>query len=397
MQNSEGRCIYPSLVWVKELFLSQIDLPGDNMAYFELNATSEQDFDNKFTALLLAIHTQKPKLAEIRDLESYFEFIQSFDKETGTSRPIGITTKGTVDPEHIKTLRDREYPEAFIHWAEKYGQHTCWIESITMSSVKDSLNEADGYYSLLPANNYQIFASDGSGNMYAFDNNQPGNPIRFFDHNNYVSIDSIEDLYCEVYDFYENEDGTLNNSNDLDPSAIFDEEGNYLANSIYIRKYLLDREVSRPVAENELLPFLLSRTLKGFRYIVSRFAHKIDAISNHLILSGKPADGIACYTLLLETDPERALFYNNRACLYRLTKQPDLAAKDAEKAISMNETEGLYYGTLAEALSDIDDHDGFFRNLELAVKNGMGVEELEYAIKEKYRNDPRYRALTAKS
>lgn len=365
------------------------------MSYFELNASDQEDFDKKLISLLLTIHNQKHKLSGISDVNTYFEFLTNFEKESETPRPIQITEDTTITSEQINTLRERNYPEEYIQWAQKYGQYSIWIESARIVSVADALEEANGYYNLLPANNYQIFASDGSGNMFAFDRNEPGNQIRFFDHNSYTNTESIEDLYSEVYDYYEDENDTLINPNNLDQAAIFDPEGNYSTNSTYIQKYLLDSEVSRPVAENELLPFLLTQTFEGFNQIIDRFSSKIYAVSKKLVLSGAVDNGINCYTELIETNPKNAVYYNNRACLYRYAKRYDSAIQDAEKAISLDKSDGLYYGTLAEILSDIDDHDGFFRNLEPALKNGMPIGDLENTIIEKYKSDPRFEALNS--
>jgi tetratricopeptide (TPR) repeat protein len=366
------------------------------MAYFELNATSENDFDQKLITLLLTIHMQKYKLAEIKDLDSYFEFLRQFEKEANTPRPVKITESEPVTPEQLETLKKRNYPEEYIQWAEKYGHYSIRIEAAIINCVTDALEEADGYYSLLPANQYQIFASDGAGNMYAFDQNEPGNPIRFFDHESYVSCESLKELYSEHYDYYETKDGTLVNSNLLDESVIFDSEGNYRDDSKYIREYLKDPEVSKPLATSSFLNFLLSITATGFKLIVFRYAHKIYTISENLIRSGRIEDGIACYSELVATNTNMAMYYNDRAYLYRMSGQLDSALNDVYKAISIHESDGLFYGTLAEILSDMDDDDGFFLNLEIAVKNGMKMELIESSILDKYSTDPRLAALSEK-
>ncbi len=366
------------------------------MSDFELNATDENDFDEKLIILLLTIHRQKHRLTEIQDVDSYFEFLRHFEKEAKTPRPVQITEKELVTTEQLEELKKRDYPEEYIQWAEKYGHYSIWIDAATISSVKDVLGESNGYYSLLPPNKYQIFASDGSGNMFAFDGNKPGNPIRFFDHNSYVSTESIEELYSEAYDYYETKDGTVVNSANLDSSAIFDPEANYRNDSKYIREYLVDPEVSKPMAASHFLDFLLLKTSSGFIQIVSRFAHKIYALSEKLILSGKIEDGIACYSEFVATNPERAMSYNDRACLYRMAGQLDLAVNDVQQAIYINENQGLFYGTLAEILSDKQDDNGFFLNLELALKKGMKMSLLDSSVLDKYSNDSRFLALSEK-
>ena len=70
---------------------------------------------------------------------------------------------------------------------------------------------------------------------------------------------------------------------------------------------------------------------------------------------------------------DQANYYNTRATIYFNTDNIDLAAADAERAALLDPNNGFFYATLAQIATKRHDTEGFYRNIELAMRNRCDI------------------------
>ncbi|MCX8525608.1 hypothetical protein OF897_16970 [Chryseobacterium formosus] len=328
--------------------------------YYGLTAKTKEEFNTNLENLVNVIQKRKHTLSEITDFEGFFNFLRTFITDADYRNPFWIDNETTVTSAEIDILRKHNYPEEYIEWCEKYGQYSIGLD-ITLSSVSDVLkNIANEYYGLQVKNNYLYFATDGSGNDFAFDVNEGISPIRIFDHNGYITPDWISNIYSDVFNFYfDDETNEYVNPENLDISIIFDENGEYRADAIYIKNYCFDIE-----------KLALSYQEKG-----------------------ELEEAFLLYDAILESHTQKALAYNNRAYELRTAGILDKSLEYIDKALVLEPENGLYNGTKAEILFDMGYEDLFFQSLELALKFGMEANLIDDAMKVKYKNDSRFTTI----
>ncbi|MCP4522384.1 MAG: hypothetical protein GY827_11945 [Cytophagales bacterium] len=134
--------------------------------------------------------------------------------------------------EQIDFLNQNDYPADFIEWHQNNNDSN-------ITSLEQVIEESHNYYDLLIPNGYLVLAIDGGGNCYAYE--KESKSIKFVDHIEAPArYDALEELYSEVYEFWDNEDGTYHNPENLDIKEIFEENSDnlYKKDSIYIKEGL---------------------------------------------------------------------------------------------------------------------------------------------------------------
>jgi tetratricopeptide (TPR) repeat protein/Mrp family chromosome partitioning ATPase len=96
--------------------------------------------------------------------------------------------------------------------------------------------------------------------------------------------------------------------------------------------------------------------------------------------TNRPEDAISYYSKALAINPAFGPAYNNRAIIYRRLGRLDEAMDDAYKALEINSDHAIFYATLAEVLAARSDLNGFYLNLEVALK--MDAKAVAVAINE---------------
>ncbi|ROS18408.1 hypothetical protein EDF65_2804 [Chryseobacterium nakagawai] len=359
--------------------------------YYGLTAKTEEEFSTNLKNLVKVIHKRKHALAEITDFDSFFNFLLVFIADADYRNPFWIDKESPVNTAKIDILKRHNYPEDYIEWCKKYGQYNIGL-GITLSDVSDVLSNIENeYYSLQVKNNYLYFATDGSGNDFAFDANEPGHPIRIFDHDGYITLDSISDIYSEVFGFYfDDETKEYVNPEGLDVSLIFDENGEYKADSIYIKNYLQIDEVSHIAGTGRFLHFLLKQAADGLDEVVDYYCFDIERLALSYQEKGELEEAFLLYDVLLEAHTQKALAYNNRAYKLRTAGLTNKGLEYINKALALEPENGLYNGTKAEILFDMGNEELFFQSLELALRFGMEANLIDNAMKVKYKNDSRF-------
>lgn len=362
--------------------------------YYGLTAKTEEEFNTNLENLVRVIQKRKHTLSEITDFDGFFNFLRTFIEDADYRNPFWIDKESTVTTEEIDTLRMHNYPEDYMEWCQKYGQYSIGL-GITLSSVSDVLNNiANEYYGLQVKNNYMYFATDGSGNDFAFDVSEGGNQIRIFDHNGYITPEWISDIYSEVYDFYfDDETNEYVNPEDLDVSLIFDENGEYKADAVYIKNYLQTDEASQIAGTAGLLPFLLEKAAEGIDDVINYYRFDIEKLALAYQEKGELEDAFLLYDAILESHTQKALAYNNRAYKLRTAGLLDKGLEYINKALALEPENGLYNGTKAEILFDMGNEELFFQSLELALKFGMETNLIDDAMKIKYKNDSSFTTI----
>lgn len=103
-----------------------------------------------------------------------------------------------------------------------------------------------------------------------------------------------------------------------------------------------------------------------------------------------------CNTMI-SLQPDNAESYNARANTYKLMEQYDLARLDIDKALQIDPCYGWTYSTLAEICSELGDDEGFYTNIELALKNSAEVWVLlDDRAYTNYKEQARFKELLAR-
>lgn len=359
--------------------------------HYGLTAKTKEEFNTNLENLVKVIQKRKHALSEVTDFDGFFNFLSVFIEDADYRNPFCIDKENIVTNEEIGILRNHNYPEDYIKWCQKYGQYSMGL-GIILPSLSYVLSNIDKeYYGLQVKNNYLYFGTDGSGNDFAFDVNEPGNQIRIFDHNGYITPEWISDIYSEVFGFYfDDEANEYVNPENLDISLIFDEDGEYRADAIYIKNYLQTDEASQIAGTNGLLPFLLEKAAEGIDDVINSYCFDIEKLALSYQEKGELEEAFLLYDAILESHTQKALAYNNRAYKLRTAGLLDKGFEYINKALALEPENGLYNGTKAEILFDMGNEELFFQSLELALKFGMETNLIDDAMKVKYKNDSRF-------
>lgn len=359
--------------------------------YYGLTAKTKEEFNTNLENLVRVIQQRRQTLSEITNFDGFFNFLDDFTSDANYRNPFWIDKESVVTSAEIDILRSHNYPEEYIEWCQKYGQYS--IEAgITLSSVFDVLdNISQEYYDLQVKNKYMYFATDGSGNDFAFDTTEHGNQIRIFYHDAAITPESISYIYSEFYYFYfDEESNEYENPENLDISLIFDENGEYISDSIYIKNYLQTEEASRIAGMKGLLSFMLENAAAGMDNVVNYYSYDIERLALSYQEKGELEDAFLLYDAILEAEVQKPLAYNNRAYKLRTVGLLNKALEYINKALILEPENGLYNGTKAEILFDLGNEDLYFQSLELALRFGMEASLIDNAMKEKYKNDDRF-------
>lgn len=365
--------------------------------YYGLNAKTEEEFNANLENLVKAIKKNKHKLSNIKDFDDFFSFISAFKNDADYRNPIWIDEEKIVTSAEIDLLRSHNYPEDYIEWCQKYGQYSIGL-GIQLSSVSDVLdNISEEYYALQVKNKYLYFATDGSGNDFAFDTADNGKQIRIFYHDAAITSESIPDIYSEFYYFYFNDEtNEYENPEELDISLIFDEKGEYIQDSVYIKDYLKTEEASKIAGNKGFLSFLIENTIEGLDAVVNYYCYDIENLALSYQERGNLDHAFSLYDTTIEANTQKALAYNNRAYKLRTAGFTEKSMEYIDKALELEPEVGLYHATKAEILFDMGSEERFFQSLELALKFGMDKSLIDNAMIEKYKNDSRFNGILSR-
>lgn len=117
-----------------------------------------------------------------------------------------------------------------------------------------------------------------------------------------------------------------------------------------------------------------------------------------LVKLGDTDQALTFINSYLVQNPDEASALNARANLSRLLANYEGGLADIYKAIEINPNEPLYLGTLAEIRAEINDIEGFYLSLTMALSKGLSAVNMNSAkeVYEKFKSDKRFIELMNK-
>ena len=98
----------------------------------------------------------------------------------------------------------------------------------------------------------------------------------------------------------------------------------------------------------------------------------------------------------IDINPKKANYYNNKSSHLRMSNNFNEAHRSVDISIQLDPDEGRYYGTKATIFSSEDNETAFYKYLEISFTKGAKAAWLDKDIKEKYRNEVRFKDLLQK-
>ncbi|MCG8574100.1 MAG: tetratricopeptide repeat protein [Flavobacteriales bacterium] len=412
--------------------------------------TSENEFEESKTLTILKHEQQQlndlneliqkriDDLEGISSIEELHFFLVDFYTESKLEIPIRYTAG--KNRELWKKLESRGYPEDFVKWHQLFGGDDFWLFDVYIESTDEVVDNLEGYYDILTANNYLYFSSDSMGNCYVFDLNTASGEIKRVDHSEtYYSKGDLEMLYSVWYD-YSADKNDLSNPHNLDPAKIRDENNRYIKDSEYIQSYFAEnletiqlgtdfltfiknqihnaffdvferfKNIKEEHLFDDLNPDWEAYNNKGHRYFkkdllraaIIQYKKSIQLNPNTRTYQflgeaysdlGQREKAIDYYTKAIELYRENATAYNNRSFCHFILGNYEAALADINKAIELEPEHKLVHATKAEILGLLDDDEGFYQALEVAISRGIDPKILDQRVTEKYGKDKRYKKL----
>ncbi len=245
----------------------------DKYMWEELKANSQAEYEQRKQDLKTVVETFRPKLDAITSFDDFILFCKDFTASNQHTRPIGFWPEGrAVTAEDIALLQSLGYPEDFLQWHRQFGQTYLWLESTTIYPTERLIKELrDDWFALLTQNGYLLMTGDGGGNAVVYDMNSYPPAIKFADHETtYTSLSHLEELYSEEYEFWlDSATQEYVNRQGLDIAQIFDAQGNYRIDSIYVKQYLAQAMEIEP--SMHFLEYLISHTIEGMDDVLHRY------------------------------------------------------------------------------------------------------------------------------
>jgi len=166
-----------------------------------------------------------------------------------------ITAAPPLSEEQAAKMRDAGYPDDFINWLQQYGnlrysvfcktQHDYYFQLYSGEDLDSFFAEA--YSRVFLSKGLLPFASDLYSRVYLFDRNDH-NRIRVLPRNRYSDP---EDFFCF-------EMGEELDAGSLNPQEVYNEDGSFKADSVYMGNHLLKNLL--PVQYENMLELLLHKT-----------------------------------------------------------------------------------------------------------------------------------------
>lgn len=166
-----------------------------------------------------------------------------------------ITAAPPLSAEQAAKMRDVGYPDDFTNWLQQYGnlrysvfcktQHDYYIQLYSGEDLDSFFAEA--YSRVFLSKGLLPFASDLYSRVYLFDRNDHCR-IRILRRNRYSDP---EDFFCF-------EMGDELDAGSLDPQEVYNEDGSFKADSVYMGSHLLKNLL--PVEYENMLELMLHKT-----------------------------------------------------------------------------------------------------------------------------------------
>lgn len=243
----------------------------DSYLASELGATTPEEYTVKKAEVQALVEQLRADLKSVTSMEELLQKCREVAAKSDRNRPVWIgDAYSNLTAEQLGSLRTLGYPEEFLTWIEQHGDLYLDLEQIRVVNGARVWEELHGdWHGLLMCNGYYFLTSDGSGNAYLWDSQSPEPRFLFADHDEvYIRLDSLDELYSERLDFWEEEDG-FHNPNGLDVSLIFNEAGELRPDSKYVRDYLGESLEVMPVSS--FLELVLRKFDEGLSYLYRRY------------------------------------------------------------------------------------------------------------------------------
>jgi len=175
------------------------------------------------------------KLDQIATPEQCIQLCQEFVKLTPHDVPIRIKDNHGVTEQMVAKMKEFQFPKDFIDYYEKYNalDVTLWGVRLNFVFLHDTWTNYQYRDFLYEDNGFYVMESDGGGNLYVYQSETQ--KIFLADHNEVIT--DIKDLYMEIYDFWIDENGVVQNPQELDLNLIYDENKQFIETSKYIKNH----------------------------------------------------------------------------------------------------------------------------------------------------------------
>lgn len=240
--------------------------------YKELNATSEEDFENKLNLLFHNLNQGLKDLKKIKSIDGYYTFFTDFLKKN----PFKIPFVKWEDEDRKKSnsaffkLKKLKYPDDFLEWYSKYSHCNFFLGHLKIRSSVSILEEIKDN-DLLKINDIYVMAIDIGGNLYCYDVSDNEPKIKYFDHTTSDTyIETLDQMYEDYYDFwYDEDDEKYNNPKKLDVKLIYDKNKKFSPTSIYVKQYFNKcKEGIKTTKHKTFLDLLKQQTKYAFNLIL---------------------------------------------------------------------------------------------------------------------------------
>ncbi len=186
-----------------------------------------------------------------------------------------------------------------------------------------------------------------------------------------------------IYRVLGDESKALNEMEKIDGELQLDSESNHQKGIIYYKN-------------NDL-----SNALQNYNIAIEKDPGNIESIYSRALLYCKLEQfdtAISDLDLAMKLDNSHFIDYllNGYAYVYFKMKEFNKAIDFAEKAL--RENKDFYWAnlTLAEIYGETEKFEDFYENLMIAIKGGIGLEDIDETIRSKYSNDKEFKKLTRK-
>jgi hypothetical protein len=180
-------------------------------------------------------------LDKISGLQEFMEFCKELNERVDEDDVPNVIIESQAEHQkYFEQLKAFNYPADFLEWHEKHGHVYLWLETTKVVQSKTVLEELHSdWFSLLTHNGFLFLTTDAAGNAYVIDTNVQAPQIKFAAHEEmYFGDATIPNIYSEFYEFEVGADGQIQkNPKNLDTNLIFDENGSFISDSVYLEDY----------------------------------------------------------------------------------------------------------------------------------------------------------------
>lgn len=186
-----------------------------------------------------------------------------------------------------------------------------------------------------------------------------------------------------IYRVLGEESKALNEIEKIDDGLQLDSESNHQKGIIYYKN-------------NDLI-----KALANYNLAIEKDPNNIESIYSRALLYCKLEqfdNAINDLDLAMELDNSHFLDHllNGYAYIYFKMREFKKAIDYAEKTLKENKEFFWANLTLAEIYGETEEYDKFYENLKIAIRGGIGIEDIDETIRRKYSNDKEFKKLTKK-